>query len=58
MYDESLVGQLLWMLRFEKIPAVRVEACHTVARLGLKEERVIKTLKDLITVDDDTLVLR
>ena len=52
------MSQLLWALRFEKLPAVRAEACRTLASLGLREERVVKTLKDLLTVEDDPLVLR
>ena len=30
--DDELVSKLLWAVRFEKLPAVRAEACHTIAR--------------------------
>ena len=56
--DDELVSKLLWAVRFEKQPAVRAEACHTIARLQLKQERVVKTLQDLLTVDDEPLVLK
>ena len=56
--DDELVSKLLWAVRFEKLPAVRAEACHTIASLQLKQERVVKTLQDLVTVDDEPLVLK
>ena len=52
------MGQLLWALRFEKLAAVRAEACRAIATLRLGEERVVSTLKDLLTVEEDPLVLR
>lgn len=58
MCDGELVGQLLWAVRFEKLAGVRAEACHTIASLGLKEEQVVKTLRDLHIVEEDPLVLR
>ena len=56
--DDELVSKLLWAVRFEKLPAVRAEACHTIASLQLKQERVVKTLQDLLNVDDEPLVLK
>ena len=56
--DEELVSRLLWAVRFETLPTVRAEACHTIASLQLKQERVVKTLQDLLTVDDEPLVLK
>ena len=56
--DDELVSKLLWAVRFEKLPAVRAEACHTIASLQLKQERVVKTLQDLFNVDDEPLVLK
>lgn len=56
--DEELVELLIWAVRFEKESAVRAEACRTIARLGLGEERVIRTLKDVVTVEDDISVAR
>ena len=58
MCDDVLLDQLLWTVRFERLPGVRAEACHALARLGLREEKVVRTLKDILTVDDDLLVLR
>ena len=56
--DNELMDQLMWAVRFEKVPAVRAEACQTIARLNLKEDKVIKTLRDLITVEEDPLVVK
>ena len=56
--DDELVSKLLWAVRFEKLPAVRAEACHAIARLQLKQEKVIKTLLDLLIVEGDPLVLK
>lgn len=50
--DEELVELLIWAVRFEKGGKVRAECCRTIAQLGLGDERVIKTLKDLVTVED------
>lgn len=55
--DSELVELLMWAVRFEKVPTVREEACRTIARLGLKEERVIEALKELVTVDDEETVV-
>ena len=55
--DTELVELLIWAVRFEKVPAVRAQACRTIARLGLKEDKVVETLKALVTVEDvDTVV--
>ena len=56
--DSELTAQLLWVVRFEKLAKVRAEACHTIAALGLKDEQVVKTLKDLCSVEEDPFVLR
>lgn len=58
MCDDELVEQLMWAVRFEKVPAVRAEACQTIVELGLTEERVLRTLRDLVTVEEDPLVVR
>ena len=54
----SKLSPLLWAVRFEKLSAVRAEACHIITSLKLKRERVVKTLQDLLTVDDELLVLK
>lgn len=56
--EGSLLDQLLWAVQFEKLPAVRAEACHALATLGVREKRAIHTLRDRLTVEDDPLVLR
>ena len=47
-------------MRFEKLPAVKAEACHTIACLQLKQERVVKirALQNLLNVDNEPLVLK
>lgn len=52
------MDQLLWTARFEKLQAVRAEACHVLGMLGVKQDRVVKTLKELIIVEEDDLVIR
>ncbi len=56
--DEGLVAQLVWVVRFEKLGSVRAEGCRTIGRLGLREEKVVRTLRDLLTVEDDPDVKR
>lgn len=56
-FDDSLVDHLLWAARFEKLKAVRAEACRTLAKLGVKHERIVQTLKELIVVEEDDLVI-
>ena len=56
--DQVLVQHLVWMVRFEKLPAVRAEACRTIAQLGLTETLVVDSLKSLITVEDDPVVVQ
>ena len=58
MCDSELTTQLLWVVRFEKLAKVRAEACHTIAALGLKDKQVVKTFKDLCSVEEDPFVLR
>ena len=55
--DEELVELLIWAVRFEKGAEVRAECCRTIAQLGLSDEKVIKTLKDLVTVEDVEMVV-
>lgn len=55
--DEELVEMLIWAMRFEKIPMVRAEACRTIGELGLSEDKVMRGLKELVTVEDDQAVV-
>lgn len=56
-HDDELVEMLIWAVRFEKIPMVRVEACRTIGELCLSEDKVMRALKDLVTVDDEQVVV-
>lgn len=57
VFDPELVELLMWAVRFEKVAAVREEACRTIGRLGLSEDRVVQALKDLVTVEEDEAVV-
>eukprot|EP00731_Ephydatia_muelleri_P016580 Em0009g1004a len=57
-YDDALIDQLLWAARFEKLRAVRAEACHTLGVLGVNHNRVVRTLKEMIIFEEDDLVIR
>ncbi len=56
--DEELTEQLMWMARYDKMASVRAEACRAIARLGLREEKMVKALKELATVEDEEEVVR
>lgn len=56
--DAELEEMLTWAVRFEKMPAVRGEACRTIARLRLREEKVTQALKNAVTLDEDVAVVR
>ena len=58
VWNDSLVKQLVWVVRFEKLAVVRAKACQTIARLKLNDETVVQTLRDLLTVEDDPAVMR
>jgi hypothetical protein len=55
--DEELVELLMWAVRFEKISLVRAEACRTIGELNLHQDKVIGALKDLVTVEDEQVVV-
>ena len=56
--DGEVLSHLLWAVRFERLPEIRAEVCHTLAMLGRKDERIKSTLKDLLIVEEDPLVMR
>lgn len=58
LLTEDLLKNLLWIVRFEKLPALRAEGCLALATLGVREASVEETLRDILSVDDDPLVLR
>ena len=58
MVDDKLIEVLLWSIRYEKVAAVRAEACNAVAVLGLRDERLISVLQDRLVVETEELVKR
>ena len=56
--DSKVLSHLLWAVRFERLPEIRAQVCHTLAMLGVKNERIKSTLKDLLIVEEDPLVMR
>lgn len=58
MLTDDLLKDLLWIVRFERMPALRAESCLALATLGVKNPAVEETLRELVAVDDDPLVLR
>ena len=56
--DDKLIEVLLWSIRYEKVAAVRAEACNAVAALGLRDERLLNVLQDRLVVETEELVKR
>lgn len=56
--DEKLIDVLLWSIRYERVPAVRAEACNAVAALGLRDERLLSVLQDRLVVETEDIVKR
>ncbi len=56
--SERVISHLLWAARFEQLPVLRAQVCHTLAILGNKDERIVTALKDLLNVEDNVMVLR
>ena len=56
--DEKLIEVLLWAIRYEKVAAVRAEACNAVAVLGLRDERLLNVLQDRLVVETEEIVKR
>ncbi len=57
--SKAVVSHLLWAARFEQLPAVRAQVCNTLAVVGgVKDQRVVPALKELLNVEDDELVLK
>ena len=56
--DEKLIEVLLWSIRYEKVAAVRAEACNAVAVLGLRDERLLGVLQDRLVVETEEIVKR
>ncbi len=49
---------LVWSMRYSKEAAVRAEACNAVAKLGLKDRRVLNVLQDRLMVETEEIVRR
>lgn len=56
--DEKLIEVLLWSIRYEKVAAVRAEACNAVAVLGLRDGRLLGVLQDRLVVETEEIVKR
>lgn len=56
--DDKLIDVLLWSIRYEKVAAVRAEACNAVAVLGIRDERLLSVLQDRLVVETEELVKR
>jgi len=56
--DEKLIDVILWSIRYERVPAVRAEACNAVAALGLRDERLLSVLQDRLVVETEDIVKR
>lgn len=56
--NSDIISHLLWAIRFERLPQVRAEACHTLSLLGLRNDKVAQTFRDILIVEDNRLVLK
>lgn len=54
--NQQITECLLWAVRYEEKPAVRAEACHTIAVLEMKTEDVAEVLQERFLVESSTLV--
>lgn len=54
--SEEITECLLWAVRYEEKPAVRAEACHTIAVLELETEEVAEVLQERFLVESSQLV--
>lgn len=55
---KDILSHLLWAVRFERLPEVRAEACNAIALLGIRNDKVASALKDILIVEDNSLVLK
>ena len=58
MVNDDVTQVLIWAMRYEKVPAVRAEACNAVGKLKIKDERILSVLQDRLVVETDDLVKR
>lgn len=56
--SEEVLSHLLWAARFERLPVVRAQVCNTLSLLDVKEDRIAKVLRDLLTMEEDEVVVR
>ena len=56
--NDKVTKVLLWAMRYEKVPAVRAEACNAVAQLKIRDESILSVLQDRLVVETDDLVKR
>lgn len=56
--NDSLIKKLMWVIRYESLPVVRAKSCQAIAKLEIRDDVVVQTLQDILTVEDDPIVLR
>jgi len=54
----EIYNAILWALRFEDEPAVRLEACVAIRKLNYSSDDVISVLQDRVLVEPDPIVKR
>jgi hypothetical protein len=54
--QKEIFESIIWALRFEDEPAVRLEACAAVRKLRYNNNDVISVLQDRVLVEPDALV--
>jgi hypothetical protein len=55
---EDVVEMLVWSMRYSKEAAVRAQTCNAVAKLGVRDLRVLNVLQDRLMVETDGVVRR
>uniref|UniRef100_H2ZHV5 Condensin complex subunit 1 C-terminal domain-containing protein n=1 Tax=Ciona savignyi TaxID=51511 RepID=H2ZHV5_CIOSA len=56
MLTEKAESSLIWALRFEDEPGVRLEACVAIRKLNCRSSEVIHVLQDRVLVEPDATV--
>jgi hypothetical protein len=56
--NDMVTDVILWAIRYEKVAAVRAEACNAVSKLRIKDPRILAVLQDRLVVETDDLVKR
>lgn len=56
--NDRVTEVLLWAIRYDKMAAVRAEACNAVSKLRIRDPRILAVLQDRLVVETDDLVKR